>query len=253
MIVLDLDGTLLNSNKKISDYTCEIIKKIKNNNKVVLASARGFLRIKPYLETLDLISDNNYTIAFNGSLVLNNDESIIIDNYIDLNCLHNLNKFIEKYKDVDWFYYTYNDRINYNDINNLELFMKNNKIYKIVCCFSVDIIKKIRNNINVDLKDQFEISSSEGNRIEFVKKGINKVKSIQLLLDKLNISKENLIAIGDGENDLEMIKFAGIGIAMENAPDIVKKSADIVTSSNDCGGVGKILNRLFIDKVENKK
>ena len=62
IVVLDLDGTLLNSNKEISKFTCGVIKKIKDNNKIVLASARGFTRIKPYLEELELLSSDNYTI-----------------------------------------------------------------------------------------------------------------------------------------------------------------------------------------------
>lgn len=248
IVVLDLDGTLLNSNKEISKYTCEVIKKIKDNNKIVLASARGFFRIKPYLEELELFSNDNYTIAFNGSLVLTNEEETIVDNEIDLDNKYYLDNFINNYKNIDWFYYTYNDRINYKDIPDINSFIKNNKIYKVVCCASIDIINEIRCNISNHIRELFEISSSEQNRIEFVKKGSNKVKSIQILLDKLNKNRDDLIAIGDGENDIDMIKYAKIGIAMDNAPDSVKKSADIVTDSNDNDGVGKILEKLIIEK-----
>lgn len=58
---------------------------------------------------------------------------------------------------------------------------------------------------------------------EFVNKGMTKVKAIELVLNKLTIDKENVVAIGDGENDIDMIKFAGYGIAMLNSPEIVKK------------------------------
>ena len=66
-IILDLDGTLLDDNKKISYKTTEYLKQIKNKVKIILASARQFGTIKPYLENLDLLEENNYTICFNGS------------------------------------------------------------------------------------------------------------------------------------------------------------------------------------------
>lgn len=69
-IILDLDGTLLDDNKKISDKTIEFLKQIKEDIKVIPASARQFCTIKPYLEKLDLLDENNYTICFNGSLVV---------------------------------------------------------------------------------------------------------------------------------------------------------------------------------------
>ena len=248
IVVLDLDGTLLNSNKEISEFTCEVIKKIKDNNKIILASARGFTRIKPYLEELELLSSDNYTIAFNGSLVLTNEEKIIIDNEIDLDSKYYLDDFIKSYKNIDWFYYTYDGRVNYKDILDINTFIVNNKIYKVVCCASIDIINEIRRNISNHIRELFEISSSEQNRIEFVKQGSNKVKSIQILLEKLNKNRDDLIVIGDGENDIDMIKYAKIGIAMDNAPDSVKKCADIVTDSNGNHGVGKILEELIIKK-----
>ena len=66
-----------------------------------------------------------------------------------------------------------------------------------------------------------------------------------IFLKRLNIKKEEIIAIGDGENDIDMIKFAGCGIAMGNASIEVKKVAKLVTDTNDNDGVGKILNEIF--------
>lgn len=246
IVILDLDGTLLNSKKEITEYNCAIIKKLKNKVKFVLASARSFIRIKPYLEKLDLINDENYTIAFNGSLVLNNNEQVILDEEIDISSKKLLYNFVQQHLDVDWFYYTYDEMINNKDINDVVSFLNNNKIYKVVCVAPINTINTLRNNLSDDLVQMFSITSSESNRIEFVQKGNNKVKSIQILLNKLNICKDEMIAIGDGENDIEMIKYAGIGIAMDNASKMVKESSDLVTTSNDADGVGKILDQLLI-------
>ena len=94
--------------------------------------------------------------------------------------------------------------------------------------------------------ENLEIKSSELNRIEFVNKGMTKLKAIKLILNKLKIDKENVVAIGDGENDIDMIKFAGYGIAMSNSPEIVKENADIVTKySNNEDGVYYVINELL--------
>lgn len=250
IVILDLDGTLLNSKKEITEYNCTIIKKLKNKVKFVLASARSFRRIKPYLEKLDLINDENYTIAFNGSLVLNNNEQVIFDEEINISSKKILYNFVQQHLDVDWFYYTYDEMINNKDINDVALFLNNNKIYKAVCVAPTNIINTLRDSFSNDLIKMFSITSSESNRIEFVQKANNKVRSIQILLDKLSICKEEMIAIGDGENDIEMIKYAGIGIAMGNAHNTVKNNADYITVSNDADGVGKILDKLLIEKKE---
>ena len=81
---------------------------------------------------------------------------------------------------------------------------------------------------------------------EFVNKGMTKVKAIELVLNKLTIDKENVVAIGDGENDIDMIKFAKYGIAMSNSTEIVKENADIVTRySNNEDGVYYAIKELL--------
>ncbi len=75
---------------------------------------------------------------------------------------------------------------------------------------------------------------------------MTKVKAIDLLLNKLDINKENAVAIGDGDNDIGMINHVGYGIAMLNFPEIVKENADIVTKhSNNDDGVYYVINDLL--------
>ena len=76
LIAIDCDGTLLNSKKEISPRTIQAIKIAKNSGaKVVLATARPFYRLKKYLKQLDLLTDDQYTICFNGGMVVNNTET----------------------------------------------------------------------------------------------------------------------------------------------------------------------------------
>ena len=75
--------------------------------------------------------------------------------------------------------------------------------------------------------------------------GIDKAQSLSVLLDKLGLTRETMVAMGDGYNDLSMIKFAGMGVAMANAQEPVKQAADYITLSNDEDGVAMAVERLF--------
>lgn len=250
-IILDLDGTLLDDNKKIGDKTIHYLRQIKNNLKIIPASARQFCTIKPYLENLGLLDENNYTICFNGSLIVNNKESEIFSSYIDKSIVIKIDNFILDNK-IDWTYYLYDNRLLRNEISNIEKFANENKIYKIVGVSTTSVINKIRSNLPKEVLENLEITSSELNRIEFVNKGMTKVKAIELLLNKLDIDKENVVAIGDGDNDINMIKYVGCGIAMSNSPEIVKENADIVTEySNNEDGVYYAIKELLSEGRDN--
>lgn len=246
LVVLDLDGTLLTSDKKISNYTCNVLKSIKDKVKIVLASARGFNTIKPYLKQLELLNSLNYTIAFNGSLVVNNVEDKLIDNSITKNNIQLLENYIEENNELEWYYYTYEDRFKRDRINNVSNFIIEETIYKVVCISDEISISKLRASIPKEIDNLFQITSSEPTRIEFVEKGMTKLEAIKKLLNDLDIDVSEVIAIGDGENDIDMIKFAGCGIAMNNASKEVKDIANMITETNDNDGVGKILERLLL-------
>ena len=88
-----------------------------------------------------------------------------------------------------------------------------------------------------------DIFFSEDYFLEVVPKGVAKDKSLEALLDKIGIKREELIACGDGMNDLPMIEYAGLGVAMENAYPKVKESADVIAPSNDDDGVAYIMEK----------
>ena len=75
--------------------------------------------------------------------------------------------------------------------------------------------------------------------------GIDKARSLERLLSSLSLKKENLLAFGDGYNDISMLRYAGLGVAMANASEEVKKAANRITLSNDEDGVARILEELF--------
>ena len=245
MIVLDMDGTLLNSQKKISHYNQKILLKAKRQARMILASARGFYRIKPYLTQLDLLDSDNYTIAFNGSLIVCNDGTVLADQPLDPNDIMLLEKYIKEQPDLDWFFYHDQGRIDYHELSDVAAFLKIYKVYKVVAFGTAEKICQSRKMMPQVLTDHLAVTSSEDERMEMVAKGMNKVDAIKYLADRLNIKREEIIAMGDGENDLAMLKLAEVGVAMANAQPALKAAADFISDTNDNDGVGKALLKIM--------
>lgn len=95
------------------------------------------------------------------------------------------------------------------------------------------------------LQGRINVFRSEPYFLELVPQGIDKALSLGVLLKKTEIGREEIIAMGDGYNDLSMIKFAGLGIAMGNAQEPVKKAADYITSSNEEDGVAEAIHKFL--------
>ena len=250
-IILDLDGTLLDDNEKIGTYTKEVLKSIKNDIKIILASARQFCRIKPYLNELSLIDINNYSICLNGALIVDNTEKILHSSYIKPNIVCEIDKnILDHHNEIKWIYYTNSERVLKKDIYNINHFTQKNNIYKIVGISHEETIHKFKKCITNDILSIAEFSSSTPKRIEIVSKGTNKLNSAKLLLEKSGIDKENCIAIGDGENDIPILQYVGYGVAMKNAPTSIKEKVKIITKyTNNEDGVGKIIE----DIIERKQ
>ena len=108
----------------------------------------------------------------------------------------------------------------------------------------------IEAELSVELQGQLSVYRSEPFFLELVPQGIDKAQSLSVLLNKLNMNREEMVAVGDGYNDLSMIQFAGLGVAMGNAQEPVKKAADYITLSNEEDGVAAVVNKFFTKASE---
>lgn len=95
------------------------------------------------------------------------------------------------------------------------------------------------------LQGRISVYRSEPYFLELVPLGIDKARSLAVLLERLGLTREEMVAMGDGYNDLSMIRFAGMGVAMANAQEPVRKAADYITLSNDEDGVAVAVEKLF--------
>ena len=98
-------------------------------------------------------------------------------------------------------------------------------------------------------KDVMSVYRSEPFFLELLPLGIDKAKSLAVLLERIGLTREEMMACGDGFNDLSMIQFAGMGVAMANAQDVVKEAANHITVSNEECGVAKVVEEFFLNRI----
>ncbi len=268
LIATDLDGTLVTDDKNLTDRTIENVKKaLKKNVKIMISSARAFYRLERYIDELDLRKENQYTICFNGAIIVENiTGKVLYSKNLDkqeVNELINLGKELN----ISIMLYSKNAHraekipevikknknskgmnLKIENFNEIDFDKEDNYIYKIVFMDKSEKITEVRRNIPKEIGEKYEVTSSVPEYIEFVKKGIKKSEAIKFIMDKCKIEQEEVIAIGDGENDVEMLRFAGLGVAMDNADNYVKENADYITTSNNDDGVGKVIEKFILNE-----
>lgn len=255
LIAIDLDGTLLTSDKKISQKNLEAIKYAQEKGvKVVIATGRPLNGIKDIINKLTLLQQDDYTICFNGGIITNNKtEANIFQSslsYEDLLIIYNeakrLNTNIHAFK-TDQSLITpkmsYGTEIEKN-INNLDCEIidftsidKTSRFIKVMLVGYEDEINRVVSLLNPDLYNKYMINRSSKIFLEFMDLTTNKGLALDRLAKHLNIKDDEIMAIGDAENDLAMIKKASIGVAMQNAIPKVIEVADFITLDNDNDGV----------------
>ncbi len=268
LIAIDMDGTLLNSQNKISSKNILAINKASELGvQVVLCTGRIFTSALYYANALKL---NTPIIACNGAFIAEKNKSkAIYKNPISMECSKKVIDMAERegmyyhfYDDSKFYareltktvenYYRWNidkddkDRLNINIIDNPMHIVEREKInvYKFVFVED-DGEKLIRFRSKLSQIEGIEVSSSWWNNMEIMNKGVSKGNALSVLCKLLNIDSQNVMAIGDNENDIPMLKFAGTGIAMGNGEDIVKEMADYVTDTNDNDGVANAINKFI--------
>ena len=261
MIVIDLDGTLLNINKGCSNESCEYLKKLKDLGYViVIASGRV---LKDCVSVTNGAEFANYIIANSGGLIYDMDnKKVIKNNSIDKlevrRILESYNSDMEYITLCDLYYY---NRYGYNDIkmdffydrniDDIDKFLlKDYDIFHMIVRFRDDsLVDKYYKMFDSDKIDVLVMQDSFNERkwLEIFGEGVNKYNSIKYISKLENISNDNVIAFGDGRNDIEMIKNVGIGVAMGNALDDVKEVSKYVTISHNKDGVIYFLKK-YIDE-----
>ncbi|CRZ33508.1 hypothetical protein DFR55_1352 [Herbinix hemicellulosilytica] len=263
LIAVDLDGTLLNEDKKISERCREDVKKLKEmGKKIVIATGRPMKGILPFIETLDLFDENNYVVIYNGAMVQSTvGEKIIYDMPVSLESYKELYELSRKL-DVNIHALTVNRVLTpkFNPYTEVESSINQIPVVegpvdeidastKIVKVMFVDEPEKL-DSVIVQLPDwvkqKYSVQRSAPIFLEFLNKKANKGIGVSIVAKELGIKPEEVICVGDAGNDIDMIKYAGLGVAMGNATDDVKAAADFITLTNEEDGVAQVIEKFML-------
>ncbi|OJG73569.1 cof-like hydrolase [Enterococcus quebecensis] len=268
LVAIDLDGTLLNSNKEISARNKAALAQAKAAGvKIVICTGRPLAAIGIYLDALNLRDNGDYSITFNGGLVQKNDTGEIIEKAsMPLENVHDLFQLASSLnvpldilsdglvlqlpttQDYESLYSQLNKLLTYESYEVAELTA--DRIYnKAVIAVDETYLDEQIKKIPSAFYTRYEVIKTRTNLLEFMPKGITKAYGISLLARDLGIKQEEIMTIGDEENDLPMIEYAGLGVAMENAIDKVKDLADVITDTNDNDGVAQVVEKFVLEPL----
>lgn len=266
MIVLDLDGTLTNNKKEITPRTKEALMKAQAKGvKIVLASGRPTYGIMPLAEELELKKNGGFILAFNGGKIIDcSDCRTIFEQKLDETLVPLL---YHAAKEAGMQILTYqgegiaatdkNDkyvqeeaRINKMPVEEYDDFLQQ-LVYPVNKCLIVGDpapLHQLEIKLKKELEGRMDVYRSADYFLECVPLGIDKARSLDRLIITLGITKEEVIACGDGYNDLSMINFSGLGVAMSNAADDIKAQADYVTLSNEEDGIAHVVDKFILSE-----
>lgn len=263
MLVLDLDGTLTNSQKEITPRTREALIGLQEKGVLlVLASGRPTYGIAPLADELQMDRFGGYILSYNGGEIIDwsNGEKLY-ENVLPNEIIPQLYASASEHQVA---ILTYNEQYILTEhpddpyvgkeafLNKMEIRPCNNFLQEVNLplpkCLIVGDAEQlitIEAKLSLALQGKISVYRSEPYFLELVPMAIDKAQSLAVLLNKKGLSREEMVAVGDGYNDLSMIQFAGMGVAMANAQEPVKKAADHITLSNEEDGVAAVIERFF--------
>ena len=258
-IALDLDGTLTNHEKVVTPKTREALLKAASEGAVIiLASGRPTYGIEPVAECLELNQRGGYILSYNGGNIVNaKTGEKLFSQFLPDEVIPELYAYAKEHGHAllgyagneiitempDDQYVKEESRINKMNIRKVDNLFESLEPHptKLLMTGDPTLMLKAEEELVEKLGERMDIFRSAPFILELVPKGIDKAKSLTRLLTKINLTPADLIAFGDGYNDLSMLKLAGMGVAMENAAPEVRAEADYVTLSNEEDGVAAAL------------
>ncbi len=266
VLVLDIDGTVTNSKKEITPATKAGIQEvIRQGNHVMLASGRPTAGMRRYEKELELEKSGGYLISFNGAKVIEcYTGEIVFQRLLPLSMIPGLYQFAKENgcglitylgdEVISAFepdeYVELEARINNIPIRVVDNFkgfvdFDINKCLMTAPAEKAEVFEKL---LAERYADRASVYRSEPFFIEIMPKGVNKATSLERVLEAIGNKRENAICCGDGFNDISMIEYAGLGVAMGNAQQAVKDAADYITASNDEDGLVEVIEKFILRK-----
>ena len=265
LIAIDMDGTLLNPQHEITPGVKSALDRARQQGvSIVLTTGRPFVGIQRYLMELDMQTPGQYAISNNGALVHQAEDGVCVaevtltfDDYLyieqlarelgvhfqafDKSHLYTPNKDISEY--------TIHEAsltgipVRYRAVEEMD---RATRFPKLMMIDRPALLDAAIARLPEQARQTYTILKSAPYYLEILDRRVNKGQGVRMLAEKLGLKQEEVMAIGDQENDLAMIEYAGTGVAMGNAIDSVKEIAQFVTKTNMEDGVAHAIEELVL-------
>lgn len=267
ILALDLDGTLLTTDKRLTARNLDAITRAQNvGNTIVLSSGRHPYSMSYFADLLNLRERGGYLVAFNGGAIVDySTGELLSSTHLPRHILPRLRDWARHF-DLPMLSFIGNTIISEQPGNHYVVENAHNNrmaiegVADIAAVFDSQpapppkyllpgnpaLLPEVEAAMKADLAGEIDIYRSAPHYLELVPRGIDKGSALLRLLNHIGFTPADLIACGDQDNDISMIRVAGIGVAMGNAADNVKAAADIIAPSCDEDGVADIIERYLL-------
>ena len=263
-VFLDMDGTLLRSDHSVSEPTIAMIRRLTSQGiSVILVSARPLNAVLPTFRTIGL-AEKAPVITLNGSYIVEQEQPIF-EARIDLDVTAQVAEQVRPFKATiayylqrEWFSEVSDAWTDHEQkIMDVQIGIKpvgelikdwrarNIAPNKMMVMSEAANITGIQQHLRSVYNGKLNIYPSKATYLEVMDTRGSKSNAVRFVSERLGLKPAEIIAMGDNYNDAEMIQFAGMGVAMGNAPDDIKAKADYVTDTNNNDGVRKAMEKFF--------
>ena len=260
LVATDIDGTLLNSKSELTPHTIDTIQRsIANGLIFAISTGRPIQGVQFFAKLLEV--DMPF-ITYNGAMVImSKSQKILYEQKLAAHDAADAIRLGKQYgttvlvwADNQLYVTEHNEKTeHYKTISTIEPILVPsfddiiaNGVSKVLWYDEESKIEQYRIEVGAHISKQVNFHPSRPIFLEFVDKDATKAIGMQKIGEHYGIKQEEMIAIGDGFNDLSMIEYAGLGIVMANAKDVVKEKADFITKSNDEDGVAYAIEKFIL-------
>ena len=265
IIAIDLDGTLFNAKKEVSEENRRALERARQKGvKVVITTGRPLKAIGNLLSNLHLVSDEDYCITFNGGLVQRTTGEILDKSALNYEYLKAIHSYLEPLglpfdvlsdgivyslpsKGNKSLYHTANPLLTFVEVERFEDIPLDVPYNKVVTVTDEHFLDEQLTKLPEAVYRDYEAFKSREIIFEIMPKGVHKASGLAHLCEHLGLTSDNVMALGDEANDISMLEWAELGVAMANATDQVKHIADKVTTrSNEDSGVAEAIEQYVL-------
>ena len=265
LVTIDVDGTLLNSERLITQEVKSAIRRVKSQGvKIVVTTGRPYLGVVDLLKELALTDPGDYVITYNGGMILAADTgaelkrtTLTYQDYLKIDDLATALGITSHAVTADRLFTSNRDVSKYTveesyiakvpmSFRTREEMVSEGAIIKMMLVGEADVLVQTISQIPSDIKTAYTTVSSSPNFFEILNKKASKGQGLTQLAKILDIPLAETMAIGDAENDLSMLEAAGLAVAMGNAVPEILAIADYQTATNDEHGVAVALTKFVL-------